>query len=281
MSDEPRFADDYEPRQVTAARRVIVDVMQVLASYKDCLVLVGGWVPDLVIDDADERHVGSIDVDLALDAAKLDEGRYAEMLKLLLNTKRYRQGEKGFQFITEVDLGDDESPVIVEVDFLAPKEVITKKNNPKFLDGFRVLKADGCGAAFHSPLTQRLQGKMVSGASNTVALQVASVPDFLIMKAFALNGRDKPKDAYDICYCLDYYKGGISELAKVWRERMTDPDISQAMGFLKEKFETLNSYGPMQVVAFYQESDRNTRAQQARRAYELVQKFLEEVEDAG
>ena len=93
MSEEPHFADDYEPRQVTAARRVIVDVMQVLASFEDCLVLVGGWVPDLVIGDTDEPHIGSIDVDLALDAGKLDEGRYAEMLDLLLRTKRYRQGE--------------------------------------------------------------------------------------------------------------------------------------------------------------------------------------------
>lgn len=48
-----------------AARRVLVDVGQVLASFVDCLVVVGGWTPDLLLPDADERHVGSIDVDLA------------------------------------------------------------------------------------------------------------------------------------------------------------------------------------------------------------------------
>ena len=134
MSEELRHEDDYEPRQVAAAKRVIVDVMQVLASYEDCLVLVGGWVPDLVIGDAKEPHVGSIDVDLALDAAKLHDGRYAEMLKLLLGTTRYRQGEKEFQFVTEVDLRDGEKPVVVEVEFLVPKEVKTKKNKPKLLE---------------------------------------------------------------------------------------------------------------------------------------------------
>lgn len=136
-------------------------------------------------------------MDLALDAGKLNEGRYAEMLNLLLNTKRYRQGGKDFHFVTEVDLGDGEGIVVVEVEFLAPMEVKTQKNKPKLLDGFRVLKADGCAAAFHSPLFQKLKGEMVNGASNTVSLQVASVPDFLVMKAFAPNGRDKPKDAYD------------------------------------------------------------------------------------
>jgi hypothetical protein len=279
MSDEPRHEKDYEPRQVAAAKRVIVDVMQVLASFQDCLVLVGGWVPDLLIGDRDEPHVGSIDVDLALDAGKLDEGRYAEMLKLLLGTKRYRQGEKEFQFVTEVDLKDGGKPVIVEIEFLAPKEIRTRKNKPKLLEGFRVLKADGCAAAFHGPLTWKLKGAMVSGAANTVSLQVASVPDFLVMKAFALNGRDKPKDAYDICYCLDHYAGGISELAEVWRLRRGDEDVSKAIEYLGAKFESVKSYGPMQVVEFHNEIDPETREEQARRAYELVRQFLIEIEN--
>lgn len=279
MSDEPRHEKDYEPRQVAAAKRVIVDVMQVLASFRDCLVLVGGWVPDLVIDDAADPHVGSIDVDLALDAAKLNDGRYAEMLKLLLGTKRYQQGDKEFQFVTEVDLEDEEEPVVVEIEFLAPSEVKTRKNNPKLLEGFRVLKADGCAAAFHSPLSYKLKGKMLSGAVNTVSLQVASVPDFLVMKSFALNGRDKPKDAYDICYCLDHYAGGIPGLAKVWRQRRQEPDVSQAIEYLREKFETVASYGPMQVVEFHNETDPETRQEQARRAYELVREFLAKVEE--
>ena len=279
MSEEPRSADDYVPRQVTAAKRVIVDVMQVLASFRDCLVLVGGWVPDLVIGDETDPHVGSIDVDLALDAAKLGEGRYAEMLKLLLDTKRYRLGKKEFQFVTEVDLQDGQDPVVVEIEFLAPSEVKTRKNKPKLLDGFRILKADGCAAAFHSPLSHKLKGVMISGATNTVSLRVASVPDFLVMKSFALNGRDKPKDAYDICYCLDHYAGGISELAKVWRERREEPDISKAIEYLREKFETVESYGPMQVVEFHNETDPETRQEQARRAYELVREFLAKVEE--
>lgn len=276
MSDEPLSADDYDLRQVTAAKRVIVDVMQVLAAFRDCLVLVGGWVPDLVIGDNEAPHIGSIDVDLALDAARLDEGRYADMLKLLLDTKRYRPGKKEFQFATEVDLQDGEESVVVEIEFLAPSEIKTRKNKPKLLEGFRILKADGCAAAFHSPLTQKLKGKMLSGAVNTVSLRVASVPDFLVMKAFALHGRDKPKDAYDICYCLDHYSGGISELAESWRERREDPDVAKAIGYLEEKFESMDAYGPMQVVVFHNESDPETRREQARRAYELVRRFLDE-----
>ena len=106
MNPEPRKEADYSERQTVAARRVLVDVGQVLASFVDCLVVVGGWTPDLLLPDADEPHVGSIDVDLALDAAKLNNGRYAELIKLLLDTKRYQPGDKDFQRVVEVDLKD-------------------------------------------------------------------------------------------------------------------------------------------------------------------------------
>ncbi len=75
MSPEPLHEGDYTDRQVEAARRVLVDVGQVLASFRDAMGVVGGWVPDLLFPAADPRHVGSIDVDLALDAVKLGDGR--------------------------------------------------------------------------------------------------------------------------------------------------------------------------------------------------------------
>ena len=67
MNPEPRHEGDYSIRQVDAARRVLVDVGQVLASFGDAIVVVGGWVPDLLLPAATPAHIGSIDVDLALD----------------------------------------------------------------------------------------------------------------------------------------------------------------------------------------------------------------------
>ena len=63
-----------------------MDVGQVLASFRDCFVLIGGWVPDLLIEEPEEPHIGSLDVNLAIDARRLNAGRYAEMLKLLIDT---------------------------------------------------------------------------------------------------------------------------------------------------------------------------------------------------
>jgi len=125
---------------------------------------------------------------------------------------------------------------------LAPKEVKTERNQPELLQGFRVLKADGCQAAFSFPVTVRFPGEMISGAENTVTLRVASVPSFLIMKAFVLAGRNKPKDAYDICYCLDHWSAGSVEIARNWRERIDgDAEVVRADVLLREKFATQNS----------------------------------------
>ncbi len=274
MNSEPSEIVDYNRRQVEAARRVLVDLGQVLASFADCMVLIGGWVPDLLLVDATEPHVGSIDVDIALDAARLGNGRYAELLKLLLDTRRYYRGEKDFQLIADVDLADGELPVQVDVEFLAPSQVKLKKNRPKLLDGFRVLQTAACGIAFHDPLELTLSGKTVRGARNTVRLRVASLADFLTMKAHAIAGRDKPKDSYDLCYCLEHVPGGIEVLAEAWRNHRHLKEVGQAIAILQEKFSATDAFGPSQVVEFHNSPDVDTRAMQARRAYELVQKFL-------
>lgn len=274
MSPDPRHESDYSPRQIEAARRVLVDVGQVLASFADCLVVVGGWVPDLLLPDTDEPHVGSIDVDIALDAARLNDGRYADLLKLLTDTRRYRQGAKAFQLVVDVDLHDGDLPVQVEVEFLAPKEVKLAKHKPKLFPGFRVLQADACGAAFQAPEQFTLKGKTVRGADNTVQLRVASVPDFLVMKAHAMGGRDKPKDGYDLCYCLEHFPGGIEALSANWKQRRGEPDIEKAIAILRQKFDAVGSFGPQQVVEFHASADPEMQAMQARRAYELVAEFL-------
>ena len=44
---------------------------------------------------------------------------------------------------------------------------------------------------------------------------VASIPALLAMKVFALGGRKKDKDAYDVCYCVRNYEGGVKGLVAV------------------------------------------------------------------
>ena len=278
MSQEPRNREDYEERHVEAAHRVLIDIGQILASFSDCMVVIGGWVPDLLLPEAEERHVGSIDVDFALNAELLQDGRYAELLTLLLETKRYGPGDKPFQLVVKVDLEDGEAPVQVEVEFLAPANLKLKKNKPKLVAGFRVMQTEACGEAFRSPVEQTLRGHNVRGAENTVRLQVASLADFLLLKAHAIGGRDKPKDSYDFCYTLEHLSGGMEPLAKDWSARMGEKNVARAVDILREKFESVRSFGPQQLVEFHNAADKDSRKMQARHAYELVHGLLDLIE---
>jgi Nucleotidyl transferase AbiEii toxin, Type IV TA system len=276
---EPRTQHDYGEREVAAARRVLVDLGQVLGSYlTESVVIVGGWVPDLLIVGAGEPHIGSIDVDLALNTKKLFEGRYAEIVKAMLATKRYVTTDQQFKFQAPVELHDGGPTVVVDIDFLKPAGRLKKSGSTNLLKGFRPLDAAACAAAFRHPERVEIDGQMLSGVDNHVTVLVASIADFLAMKAYALAGREKPKDAYDISYSLDYVPGGVEAVARKWQEWRENKIIVGALAHLREKFPSVESYGPTQVAAFYDATSDEERRMRARRAYELVNEFLKLVD---
>ena len=163
----------------------------------------------------------------------------------------------------------------IEIDFLAENEIKLDKNRPPLIECFRILQAEGCSNAFDQPKSILTDGKMASGAENTISISVASISNFLIMKCFALAGRDKPKDAYDICYCLDYADGGAAQIAEEWKAKLPNEDIGKAIEILSLKFKNIASYGTQQVVAFHNSDDEDERQQQANRAFLLVEELLD------
>jgi hypothetical protein len=55
---------DYSADQVEAARSVMLELAHLLGEYRNDIVVVGGWVPQLILLSASLQHVGSIDVPL-------------------------------------------------------------------------------------------------------------------------------------------------------------------------------------------------------------------------
>ncbi len=94
---------DYDEALVEAARSVLLEVVHLLSQYRDGIVLVGGWVPDLLIPGDATHHIGSIDVDLALDHRTLTEAGYHSIVQLLLS-RGYKPGEQPFIFFRDVQM---------------------------------------------------------------------------------------------------------------------------------------------------------------------------------
>jgi hypothetical protein len=146
MKPEKFHAADYTPSEVEAAKRVMIEVAQNLGEYSDACVVVGGWVPELLLPEAEPKHTGSIDVDLALNPERLSGERYASLLDAL-KRKGYQSGERPFQLFKDIKIARE--MVRVDVEFLAPKGARMKKFRPKRVPGFRVLETEGCELAFN------------------------------------------------------------------------------------------------------------------------------------
>jgi hypothetical protein len=274
VNEEKRHADDYAPAEVEAARRVIIEVAQNLGEFAEACVLVGGWVPDLLLPDPEAQFTGSIDVDLALNPQRLSGGQYASLLDTL-KRRGYEPGEKPFQLRKKVEVGGRMIPV--DVDFLAPKGARMEKHRPKLVPGFRVLEADGCALAFRKPVAVTLEGKMPDGRQNRVMIRVAAVEDELVMKGYALVGRDKPKDTRDIYLCVKNYPGGPVALAASLKSRLREREVGLGLAHIAGKFRSESDFGPETVARFLNRPDKADRDFDRRDAFEQVDRLMREL----
>ena len=67
--------------QTEASRSVLIEVANVLGAFRDEIVLIGGWVPDLRFPN--RNHIGSVDVDWAVSPKAISENAYETILKRL------------------------------------------------------------------------------------------------------------------------------------------------------------------------------------------------------
>ena len=65
---------DYTADAVAAAKSVMLELFHLLGEYRDDIILIGGWVPALLVSGGEDPHVGSLDVDIALDHRKCAAG---------------------------------------------------------------------------------------------------------------------------------------------------------------------------------------------------------------
>ncbi len=248
---EPRSAADYDDRITAAVKAVLIEIGQILGSYKGKFALIGGAVPSLLLDHSDMSHIGTLDIDLGLNAEALGEGEYARLIEAL-QAKGYerRDGLRRFQLVRRLPAESDSTPIDIIVDFLMPRDASIAKNVPPLLDDFAVQRADGVDLAFRFYELVSISGPMPGGGTNRVEIAVCSIPALLAMKGHALNGRLKQKDAYDIYYCIRNYPGGAEELGAACRRLRDHPSARAGYQYIAEKFETIDSYGPTCVRQF-------------------------------
>lgn len=254
--NDPQSANDYDDRTTAAVKSVLVEIGQILGSFKGKFAIVGGAVPWLLLSQADIPHIGTTDVDLSLDAKALGDGEYAHLVEALQeNGYHQRDNMKRFQLVRTVPATDGGPAIDVVVDFLMPRDAKTIKNVPPLINQFAVQRADGAELALQFYKMVAIDGDMPDGGTNSVRIAVASIPALLAMKGFAINNRFKRKDAYDIYYCIRHFPGGMNALVEACLPLLENEQARAGYVHIESKFDTVDGFGPTSVRQFVENSD--------------------------
>lgn len=182
----------------------------------------------IIIPEAEDRHVGTLDIDLVINDKSLNETGSVTIEDILLANK-YHHGTEPGRYIKKIDI--DRKPIVVPLDFLASEQRYILKN--KFFDitGIHAISSPGCELSFevHEEIT--FYGNLPDGSHYSTVIKSAGIVALIVMKAHAMNIRKKSKDAYDIWFCLANYPKSMESIAKAFKPHVGKNCVKTALSF--------------------------------------------------
>ena len=257
MADKPQTAQGYPPEQIERVRSTCLTIAVALGDMREDVVVVGGFAPMLLVpqDPAPGgvlRHVGTLDLDLGLDVAILDDHRYAAITARLRDAgfspdltvegratrQRWRSRAAGGTTAT--------------VDFLIPPSRPGDRGGTiRNIEGdFAALVTPDLQLAFRDRLSVSVAGVTADGAMAERMVQVCGPGAYIVLKALAFDGRGAPKDAYDLFYVVRNYGSGVEEVARHLARLQSEPEAAIAISVLRRDFCEPAAAGPSRVARF-------------------------------
>lgn len=273
MSPPERCQSDYNTERTELAEKLLLEVWSRLGEYHDYLVLIGGLVPRYIITQKDitNPHAGTLDVDLGISIAVANINTYRDIRSTLINEMDFRSGINAAGREQKHSFYKTMGSVDINIDFLT-----TRYNGPEnslmreIQEQLSAIQVEGLGLAFVDPLKIPIEGELLSGGKTSEVVNVTRPIPFIILKSLAFSKRRNNKDAYDIVYLLQNYKGGPEALAACIREdEKRSPALENAVESLQNHFKTPSHNGPIKYKQFTQKENANNEA------FAAVQDFLQ------
>jgi predicted nucleotidyltransferase len=265
MSEKPTTAAGYPPDQVARVKATCLYLATKLGDLMDELVVVGGLVPSLLIDQEHlaenvTPHVGTMDLDLGLAFALVGEERYKEVAERLRNAG-FKPDENDEGKTTRQRWRISDPPVTV--DFLIEPEGMDAKPGTLFplAKDWAAIIAPGLHLAFVDNRVVTITGMTIAGEKASRDVRVCGAGAYVVLKTLAFRIRGENKDAYDLFYLLRNYGNGVEDVAALLRFLRTDESTQKAITYLGEDFLDPNAVGPRRVAEFlYARPDPDTQA---------------------
>lgn len=252
----PRRYADYATVDGSVLESACLYLAAVLADLmRTQLTIVGGYVPPLLIPQEElpepQRHCGTMDLDVGLSIALLDNALY-ETVARRLRQSGFRPDVNPDGNRTRQRWCTPADHPAVTVDFLIPSiEPGQTGGSLQNLTGdFAALRMPGLQLVERDFAMVTLSGSMPDGTRISRKLRVCGAGAFAVLKARAIQNRDEPKDAFDLHYTLEHFAGGVPAVAEALRPLMDDDDATQAIAWLDTDYESVDSIGPVRVSMF-------------------------------
>ncbi len=256
MQHKPAHATEYSPAAFELVKRTSLYIATKLGDLNDDIVIVGGLVPSLIIPQegpmqATTSHIGTMDVDLGLTVAILDDKRYTELSERLKSAGfEPDQNESGKR--TNQRWSIEETGQKVTVDFLIPPTQDEDKGGRlrNIESDFAAIIVPGLKLAFMDRREVKLEGTTIRNESASRDLWVCEAGAFTVLKALAFRGRGENKDAYDLIYVLQNYGKGITSVFERLKPLLGEDPTQSALKILEEDFTSIDSVGTKRVAEF-------------------------------
>ena len=245
MPEKPTSAAGYPPDQVARVKATCLYLATKLGDLMPELVVVGGLVPSLLIDQENlaenvTPHVGTMDLDLGLAFALVGEARYQQVAERLRKAK-FKPDKNEEATTTRQRWRISDPPVTV--DFLIEPETSPEARPGRLFPltkDWAAIIAPGLHLAFKTTTdddwraNHRRRNVAGDGTSGFAAQAHLSV-----FKALAFHIRGENKDAYDLFYLLRNYGRGVSDVAAELRPLFSDASALKAVEIFARRFSRL------------------------------------------
>ena len=255
MPDKPTTAAGYRVEHLELVRATCLYVATKLGDLSDDVVIIGGLVPSLLIAQDElpvgaDPHVGTMDLDIGLTLAVLDEGRYRTLTERLRRAGfRADVNEQGNPTRQRWKIENSEK---VTVDFLIQPS-LPDDTGGKLRDielDFAAVIAPGLHLAFRDRQKITLSGRTIMGERATREIWTCGPGAYVVLKVLAFDLRGENKDAYDLVYVLRNYGASVSDIVEHLVPLRTDPATIEAIEILRRDFTSHDGLGPMRVAEF-------------------------------
>jgi len=247
------------PEALAACEKALRTILTNIGPWGDKLI--GGMTPRYLVGTVPQdmsEHIGSTDLDIVVGVTlATEEAEAYRTLQQNLRDAHFGPArnpntgqEETFRWERDVD------GVRVLLEFFCPVGVGQAGQllrNPGQNVGSRIsaVRTRGAELAGMDHFEVTLRGELLDegGIQEGVIARVGNLLPFIVLKAFAIEERNKSKDSYDLVWPLNAYKEGPRSCVEAIARSpvIRHPGVPVAINHLKTNFQTLEHRGPQSL----------------------------------